>query len=73
LRDELRGAWERCGGDTRHARVLLETTRVEVVDIVNVTADDAHASEIRCLREAAWSLELPDAFSSPHDTWTVDL
>ena len=49
-----------------------ETTFIEVVDVSDVTAD-APASEVRCLREAAWSLELPDGFKAEHRAWAVSL
>ncbi|WP_437617267.1 hypothetical protein WMF20_41815 [Sorangium sp. So ce834] len=53
-----------CPPGPKSARVTLETTVDEVVDVPAVRLAGSHAAaERRCLGEAAWSLALPGEFS----------
>jgi hypothetical protein len=70
LEDLLAKAWATCGGGTAAARLSLENTDTEVVDVFAVQAPDPQRAS--CLREAAWLFELPDHFAK-HDRRTWDL
>ena len=48
--------------------IAIESTLDEIVDIPTLTADGP--GDRTCLREAAWSVELPHQFKSDHATWT---
>jgi len=70
----LAAAWQRCGGKPGTAKVTLENTQAEVVDVpsARLSAGKDAALE-RCLAEAAWSLTLPDQFNQDWETWTVEV
>ena len=69
LRKALEPARKRCGYAGRPITVAIETTIDEIVDIPALPADVP--GDRACLREAIWSVELPAAFASKHDRWTV--
>jgi hypothetical protein len=69
LRKALEPARKRCGFAGRPVTVTIETTIAEIVDVPALTADGP--GDRTCLREAAWSIELPGAFNSERDKWTV--
>ncbi|MBI4951485.1 MAG: hypothetical protein HY908_05595 [Myxococcales bacterium] len=72
LRYAVDSVWLGCGGFFgRTARVALETTLDEVVDVTEVSAIDATAEELRCLRAGVWELALPDRFRDEHATFDV--
>jgi hypothetical protein len=61
-----------CGLRSRTVSAVIETTRPEVVDVVDVTVEGA-ADPIgtHCLREAIWGFDLPLAFLEEWDSWSV--
>ncbi len=66
----------RCAPTARSARVTLETTLREVVDVTGVSIAGSGAdgaAESRCLEEAVWDLMLPSAFTSPEASYAIDL
>lgn len=65
LSRHLAAAWRRCGGTGRAARIEVETTRAEVVDVRLVRVGEGEATGLRaCMTEAAWNLVLPREFRS---------
>ncbi|WP_437676681.1 hypothetical protein [Sorangium sp. So ce131] len=77
LRAALGQAFARCPAGPASARVTLETTVDEVVDVPSVTlagSDDAAAAPVRrCLEDAAWDLDLPGAFRQTFARYEVEL
>jgi hypothetical protein len=72
LRDAIRSAMRSCGLRSRTASAVIETTRVEVVDVVDVTLEGpADPIGTHCLREAIWGFHLPLAFREDWDSWSV--
>ncbi len=73
LRALLSPAWRACGG-LDEGKLSIETTRDEVAHarVVELPAT-APSSLGACLREAAFSLELPAEFSASRATWVVRL
>jgi hypothetical protein len=71
LREALEPSRQRCGFAGRAVSISVETTRDEVVDVPALTADGR--GDRACLREAAWSLDLPASFDHEHETWQVRL
>ncbi len=72
LRDGIRAAMRSCGLRNRTVSSVIETTRQEVVDVVDVTLEGApDAIGIHCLREAIWGFDLPLAFREDWDSWSV--
>ena len=69
LREALEPARKRCGFAARPVTIAIESTVDEIVDVPTLTADGP--GDRTCLREAAWSVELPHQFKSDHATWTV--
>ena len=65
----LEPARKRCGYARRPITVAIETTVDEIVDIPALPADVP--GDPACLREAIWLVELPGAFKSERDRWTV--
>ena len=64
--------WLACGGYyARTATVELETTVDEIVDVTDVRIEGGTPTELRCLREGVWALELPDAFRDDHASYRV--
>jgi hypothetical protein len=55
-------AWSHCGGAPGTARVVVETTGTEIVDVPEVTLDDQDAVLRSCLLEATWALALQGEF-----------
>jgi hypothetical protein len=74
LKDALAPAWRACAAGGKTATIAIETTRAEIVDIQHVTIDaTAPKSAETCLREAAWALALPNAFSRESAAFSVEL
>jgi hypothetical protein len=74
LKSAIAPAWKACGGAGKKARVAVETTLAEVVDVSGARimgGDDPRLA--RCLAEAAWGVELTSAFHDEHRTFVVDL
>ncbi|HEY8042570.1 MAG TPA: VWA domain-containing protein [Polyangiaceae bacterium] len=72
LRASLAPAWMACGSRGARARVTVETTSREVVDVSHVSVEPGTEALAGCLREAAWALDLPGDFRVDR-AWTVDL
>jgi hypothetical protein len=63
--------WHTCGGRGTPAKVTIETTGLEVVDVVKVeTASPLRAA---CMREATWDITLPADFAKVSSTFEVAL
>ena len=64
----------RCGAPAvsgRRARVLIETTRSEIVDLAAIGLSKA---QTRCVETALWQVDLPEAFGSiEHEHWDEDM
>ena len=73
LEEELGRAWRECGRERRASTVVLETTVAEVVDVPAISVSGTDAALSRCLKEAAWDLDLPQEFDQPWARWTVAL
>jgi len=73
LRTAIGPAWAACGGAQGKARVTIETTLTEIVDVPSVTATGVQPAAATCLREAIWRLELPNEFRSPQASYSLDL
>jgi hypothetical protein len=74
LRTELRRGLRACGGASRKATIVLETTIAEIVDIPRVTLDGAADTKLEtCLREAAWEIDLPTWFQATWQSWTISI
>lgn len=71
LRGEIRAAFDDCGGKDRTAKVTLQTTTFEIVEVDDVTLEDATMRA--CLREGTWAIELPGEFSEPHRRWELEI
>jgi hypothetical protein len=72
LRDAIRAAMRSCGLRNRTVSAVLETTREEVVDVIDVTLEGAaDPIGMHCLREAIWGFDLPLAFREEWDSWSV--
>lgn len=70
LEDLLAKAWAACDGGTAAARLTLENTGTEIVDVLDVQA--SNAKRAACLREAAWQFELPGDFQKyGQRTWEL--
>ena len=70
LRGRLAAAWRECGGPPGTARLTLETTLVEVVDV----KASVEAGPLRtCIEERAWELEPGAGFDQQWARWTVAL
>jgi hypothetical protein len=75
LRRALENGFAACGGRGRKAEVRLETTLRETVH-VRATLEGATSTDdtLRgCLEEAAWGLDLPDAFKAAWEEASVFL
>lgn len=74
LQNALRRGLDACGGKGRAATVVLETTQAEIVDVPSASiGGGSDATMDRCLREAAWDIDLPHSFRSSWQSWTVTL
>ncbi|KYG05989.1 hypothetical protein BE21_37465 [Sorangium cellulosum] len=74
LRAALQKAFGGCPAGPKSARVTLETTVDEVVDVPAVRLAGRHAAAVRrCLGEAAWSLALPGEFIEQLASYEVEV
>ncbi|AGP35419.1 hypothetical protein [Sorangium cellulosum] len=74
LRAALQKAFGGCPAGPRSARVTLETTVDEVVDVPAVRLAGRHAAAVRrCLGEAAWSLVLPGEFIEQLASYEIEI
>jgi len=72
LRDRVRAGWKACGGAPRTARVALETTFAEIVDVTAVEiGGDPDPILTRCLTDAVWEIELAPGFLSAWQAFVV--
>lgn len=60
----LAPAWNHCGGPPGTAKVVVETTYDEIVDVPTVTLDTQDVALRACLLEATWSLALDQRFTA---------
>jgi hypothetical protein len=73
LTQELAALWLGCTGGGVRARIDLETTLAEVVEVDEATAPGADDAQRACLREAAWGMALPPQFEDEHQKWSVKI
>ncbi|MDC3956127.1 vWA domain-containing protein [Polyangium jinanense] len=74
LKDELSRGLAACGGAGKKATVGLESTLEEIVSVrATIDGEKAGAKLVTCLEEAAWGIELPGAFASVWQGFTVVL
>jgi hypothetical protein len=74
LKQALAPGWAACGGQPDSADVELETTLAEVVDVLTVILDSSSDLVLeRCLAQAVWDLDLPDAFDMPWHAWSISV
>jgi hypothetical protein len=66
----LAPGWAACGGTGKKARLRVETTRDEVVEVSDVSAS-GDPSLGRCLAEAAWNVDLPQDFAGYDHRWVT--
>ena len=71
LRKALEPARKTCGFGRDAVSIAIETTLDEIVDVPKLSTDGR--GDRACLLEAVWSLELLAAFSSAHESWSVQL
>jgi len=74
LQRALAEPWARCGGGAVGARVSIETTYDEIVDVPDVRLNGPGSERLRqCLTEAVWALRLPGQFRVAHTLHIVSL
>lgn len=74
LHDEMMAAWIKCQGGKGKAEIVIETTFAEIVDVPSITMPAGTPTRLgECLREEAWKLDLPGAFSDTRMTWEVNV
>ncbi|MFT3774001.1 MAG: VWA domain-containing protein [Minicystis sp.] len=74
LRVALTPRWEACGGRGRLGMVTIEVTHSEVVDVTSARVNGPDGAKLaRCLSDAAWEVELPDAFLGVQRAFDVAL
>lgn len=74
LKGELARGLNACGGEGKKATVWLESTLQEVVLVRAVIEEEKAGSKlVTCLEEAAWEIELPGAFSSSWQGFSIKL
>lgn len=74
LREQVEHRLAMCNGAGRRARVAIESTTIEIVDLPEVSVEGAgHEAIERCLREATWELLLPAEFRDERKTYAVTL
>jgi hypothetical protein len=74
LTDALRPSFVACGGKAGTARVSLESTYAEIVEVARIDLGGLKDPLLeRCISEAAWDLVLPPQFDQEWTTWTVAL
>ncbi len=72
LQRQLGVEWKRCGGSAA-AKIQVQSTFVEVVDVSELQVSTLDQSRKRCLTEAAWSLDLPSDFEAASAVWAVEV
>jgi hypothetical protein len=70
--------WRRCRPGVARGHLTIETTSREVVDVSRAVVDgpapsSAGAVLADCLREAAWSIDVPEELAAVSGTWQVEL
>jgi hypothetical protein len=74
LRGEIRSALDTCGGTDRKAKVTLQTTVFEIVEVDAVALHGADDKRMReCLREGTWAVELPGEFADTWRRWELEI
>jgi hypothetical protein len=68
-------AWRGCRPGGARGHLTIETTSREVVDVVRAAVDAPAGSRelAECLREAAWSVDVPEELAHLDGTWQVEL
>lgn len=70
----MMAAWIKCQGGKGKAEIVIETTFAEIVDVPSITMPAGTPTRLgECLREEAWKLDLPGAFSDTRMTWEVNV
>lgn len=74
LKGEIRAALDACGGTDRKAKVTLQTTAFEIVEVDAVDLHGSGDARMRaCLREGTWAVELPGEFTDPWRRWELEV
>ncbi len=74
LKGELRAALDACGGTDRKAKITLQTTAFEIVEVDAVELHGPGDATMReCLREGTWAVELPGEFTDPWRRWELEV
>ena len=74
LASAIAPAWRRCMPGSARGHVTVETTSREVVDVPRATVDAAAGRPLAdCLREAAWSIDVPEELASVSGSFDVEL
>jgi hypothetical protein len=74
LRKELASRLSRCGGAGRHATVRVESTLDEIVEMrVKHLSGDRSTQIEQCVEEGGWGIELPNAFYSSWEGFTIEI
>jgi len=74
LAQALRERWQACGGAKVAATLALETTGLEIADILPGSLPVAEPGLAACMTELIWRLELPREFLwFERRTWTFEL
>lgn len=63
LRERVREAAKACGGEKRAVRVVIETTRREIVSAIASLPKAQDETLRRCVEDHVWELDLPAQFS----------
>ncbi len=67
----LGAALATCGAKDEHARAVIESTLVEIVDVKEVVLTQRNAKVESCVTEELWKVLLPRGFEEEHMTWTA--
>lgn len=70
LRTELQDALQACGAEGRSATAVLETTMIELVDVVSVAIGRDAVAEA-CVTERLWKTELDASFTFAFRRWSI--
>jgi hypothetical protein len=74
LEQAVSAAWAACGAPAGMAKVEVETTLDEVVDVPVLTSPAPLSPSVNaCLREAVWTLELPSGFRQERASYELTL
>ena len=76
LRSAVSDAWSGCGGAPGGARVDLETTLAELVDLIAIqppAGEPANPSRASCFREALWAVDLDGTGWPEFRAWTISV